>query len=126
MRSIASRLKHQQLRKLYPCGVNISPLTFNSEGDIFYITNLKNGVTFHRGMVAKDSQGNIIRERDAYASMMTQIMRSYLIEAFEEAGVHVTKRHLSDLEHKCGIYESKPIRHPYRKGDKQDEKGPDN
>lgn len=64
MQGISKALKCQRLRKLYSEGVNVSPLTVDGTGDKIYITNLKNGSTFWRGMVAKNQQGDIIEDRD--------------------------------------------------------------
>ena len=79
MRGIASALKRQRLRRIYPQGVNISHI-IQSGLETYYaeLTNLKNGHTFR-----------VVEYKGYLAMLPAVIRRDALINGFRDAGIVV-------------------------------------
>lgn len=86
MRSIATALKHQRLRKTYPSGVHITPVGVTGSAACVTLTNLKNGNSFE-----------VINYTGYLANLPAALHRDALIAGFKAAGVKVEEGLLSTV-----------------------------
>ena len=84
MRSIATALKHQRLRKTYPSGVHITPVGVKGSAACVTLTNLKNGNSFE-----------VINYTGYLANLPAALHREALVAGFKAAGVKVEEGFLS-------------------------------
>ena len=95
MRSIATVLKRQKLRRAYPSGVHISNVIQRGV-DTYYtrLTNLKNGCTFE-----------VLNHTGYLAILSVTMHRDALIDGFRAAGIHVTEGFVATAETNLQTYE---------------------